>query len=114
MKAVQQLAMSIPTVVLMSAGVDAVTQLVQLAQGRRRRWDDKLSFTALIGAAIGVTLGPVARQAGQLLGERLQSLVSTRVAGVTQKVVADAGHAYCTTGVTGRSSGRAGPAPRGI
>ena len=102
---VRQLAAAIAAGGAIDVGMDAATQLIQIARRMRGPWDEASTEATAIAGVVGGALGPVAHGAGQLLGGRLGHLVGDRAAEAARTIGISAGHEYTASGVTGVVTG---------
>jgi hypothetical protein len=112
----RQLAIAIATGEVLQIGLDAIGQLVQLAEGWRRpgEWDWDLTRSAAITGAVGGVLGPAfhllghhpAKLLGNSLGQVMSKGAALELADLGTVAVKGAGHEYVTDGMAGMMQGQ--------
>jgi alpha,alpha-trehalose-phosphate synthase [UDP-forming] len=103
MAVMRQLAIAIATGEVLQVGLDAIAQLAQMAQGRRKsgEWDWGLTTSASVTGVVGGVLGPVFELLGHLPAKWLAKKIGHNLADVGSRMLEGAGHEYLTDGVSG-------------
>ncbi|HET9654870.1 MAG TPA: hypothetical protein VFP72_05925, partial [Kineosporiaceae bacterium] len=104
-----QLVTAVATGEVLQVGLDAVAQLAQFAEGRRKEWDTSLTVSAAITGVIGGALSPVLAGLGHYPGKALgHALGGVLGAGAgheaghwAAEVVRGAAHEWLTDGMSG-------------